>query len=306
MSNRILSLGLVCLLTVTLHAGPSRAGPPAGGAAVAHKAQELCAASISRTESREDLPKQLLHAIALVESGRPAPDDGKNGGDGAARIAWPWTIHAEGNSYYLDSKAQAAATVRRLQERGVTNIDVGCMQVNLHYHGRHFASIEDAFDPSTNVAYAARFLKQLYDEEGSWPMAVARYHSSTLALNVPYRQKVYRTWRDELDGPPLMLAAARTPSGLIHEPLPRQASRARRLRRELRIARGGGRISSLRQSAPAAAATDRDLRLPLAARTPLTRAAAPGGSAGKEPRKYSRLGAPPKTYKSPAKQPARR
>lgn len=303
MSNRFVSQGLVCLLTATLLAGPSRAAPPAGGAAVAHNSRDLCAASIDRTESRENLPKRLLHAIALVESGRPAPRDGSDDDDGAARVAWPWTIHAEGKSYYLEDKAQAAATVRRLQARGIANIDVGCMQVNLHYHGEHFASIEEAFEPATNVAYAARFLKQLYDEERSWPMAVARYHSSTRALNVPYRRKVYRAWREELDGPSVTLAAARTPAELVGKPLPRAASRARRLRRELRIARGGpGPISALRQGAPAVAATGRDLRMPPAGRTPLTQAAEGlGRRAGNGPRKYSRLGAPPKTYKSPDK-----
>jgi soluble lytic murein transglycosylase-like protein len=33
------------------------------------------------------------------------------------------------------------------------------------------------FDPPTNVAYAARFLRQLKAREGSWTMAVARYHA---------------------------------------------------------------------------------------------------------------------------------
>ena len=33
------------------------------------------------------------------------------------------------------------------------------------------------FDPHANVDYAARFLKVLHRREGSWTMAVARYHA---------------------------------------------------------------------------------------------------------------------------------
>ena len=33
------------------------------------------------------------------------------------------------------------------------------------------------FDPAKNVDYAARFLKELKQREGSWTMAVARYNA---------------------------------------------------------------------------------------------------------------------------------
>ena len=33
------------------------------------------------------------------------------------------------------------------------------------------------FDPHQNVDYAARFLTELRTREGSWTMAVARYHA---------------------------------------------------------------------------------------------------------------------------------
>jgi len=36
---------------------------------------------------------------------------------------------------------------------------------------------EDMLDPSKNVDYAARFLQQLKAREGSWTLAVARYHA---------------------------------------------------------------------------------------------------------------------------------
>ena len=36
-------------------------------------------------------------------------------------------------------------------ERGVRQVDVGCMQINLQSHPHAFASLEDAFDPGSNA-----------------------------------------------------------------------------------------------------------------------------------------------------------
>jgi hypothetical protein len=114
-----------------------------------------------------------------------------------ARVAWPWTIMAEGRGRYLPSKAAALREVRRLKARGVSNIDVGCMQVNLHWHGDAFASLEDAFDPAHNVAYAAAFLLHLKQQQRSWTKAIGVYHSHTPRYSGPYRIKVFRAWRAE-------------------------------------------------------------------------------------------------------------
>jgi hypothetical protein len=85
----------------------------------------------------------------------------------------------------------------RLQARGVRNIDVGCMQVNLHYHPDAFASLEEAFDPAANVAYAADFLVELRREARSWTRAVGQYHSREAIRGNGYRAKVFKAWRAE-------------------------------------------------------------------------------------------------------------
>ena len=56
-------------------------------------------------------------------------------------------------------------------------IDVGCMQINHHYHSAHFASLAAMFDPALNIDYAARFLRELRQREQTWTMAVARYNA---------------------------------------------------------------------------------------------------------------------------------
>jgi hypothetical protein len=164
-------------------ADPQAAGPLSGDWA-------LCAEEIARTEAAEQIPSQLLAAISKVESGRWEKST-------EANLAWPWTVMAEGRGRYLPTKAAAIAEVERLQAAGVSNIDVGCMQVNLQFHPDAFASLEQAFDPAENVAYAAEFLLQLKAEHQSWIKAVGSYHSRTPANFTRYRAKVFAAWREE-------------------------------------------------------------------------------------------------------------
>jgi len=170
------------------------AAPLAANAATSAKNRQkpadpttICAATIANIEGVVGLPRHILDAIALVESGRRIVGRRE-------KIAWPWTIHAQGKGRYFPTKARAVAAVRRLRKRGVRNIDIGCMQINLQHHGAAFASLEDAFDPATNVIYATRFLIRLYAETGSWGAAVALYHSRTRKLYLPYRARVFRAW----------------------------------------------------------------------------------------------------------------
>jgi hypothetical protein len=155
---------------------------------------QLCAKYIAHYQEIEDIPSHLLTAISLVESGRW--DDNKK-----QKSAWPWTVMAEGKGAFFPTKALAVAKVKGLQNRGISNIDVGCMQVNLRYHGKAFTSVEQALEPSANVAYAARYLKDLRKKNKSWAQAVAYYHSATWDLNRPYSLKVIgywnKAWRQE-------------------------------------------------------------------------------------------------------------
>jgi hypothetical protein len=177
---------LAAVLLAIVPGGPARAEAAADGDPWA-----VCAAATDAAEAmRPDLPAHLLGALAKVESGRWHAAS-------KARLAWPWTVMAEGRGRYLPSKAAAVAEVRALKARGVSNIDVGCMQVNLHWHGRAFDSLEQAFDPAHNVAYAAAFLLDLRASENSWTKAIGVYHSRTPKFSGPYRSKVFRHWRAE-------------------------------------------------------------------------------------------------------------
>lgn len=143
-----------------------------------------CTDAIDAAEKAYALPPHLLGTIAKLESGRPIT------GLGDVR-AWPWTIDADGQGIYLDSKAAAVAWAQQALTRNVRFMDLGCMQVNWQLHPGAFASIEDALDPVRNANYAARYLRTLHDEaHGDWNVAVGWYHSHTESLAADYRSRV--------------------------------------------------------------------------------------------------------------------
>ena len=166
---------------------------PANATSVIAKSPEyaaVCTEAVAAAEREHRLPKRLLAAISLTESGHWHKEKKE-------MIAWPWTVYAEGRGRYLPNKAAAVKEVRMLKAKGVTNIDVGCMQVNLYYHPEAFEDLESALDPTQNTHYAAQLLKSLRDESRSWNLAIAHYHSRNSKFYVPYRQKVMKIWRKE-------------------------------------------------------------------------------------------------------------
>jgi hypothetical protein len=151
--------------------------PPGGAKGLA------CRSAVGAAERGSGIPPHLLAAISRVESGRRDPVTGDF-------HPWPWTVNAEGQGYFYESKAEAIAAVRGMQAQGIRSIDVGCMQINLMYHPDAFPSLDVAFDPQANAAYAVRFLKELFAQTGDWTKATATYHSATPDLGADYQRKV--------------------------------------------------------------------------------------------------------------------
>jgi soluble lytic murein transglycosylase-like protein len=144
-----------------------------------------CNRYIAMQEKTHGIPLNLLKAISLVESGKNV-----NG----SIISWPWTINVEGKGYLFKTKSEAIKAVRMHKAAGRTSIDVGPMQINLKHHPHAFKSLEEAFDPQINIAYGAKFLKELYEKCGSWNTAVAYYHSASPKFHNIYKKKVLGHW----------------------------------------------------------------------------------------------------------------
>lgn len=161
-----------------------------GGINSAHAAngpETICAAQTEYYNRQAGFPVHMLTAISMVESGRW-------NGDIKARVAWPWTVTSGSDGRFFETKQEALDHVKALRAKGTTNIDVGCMQVNLHFHGSAFKDVEEAMDPASNVAYAVTFLKRLYGETDSWAKSVTAYHSRTPVHAERYAGKIIEAW----------------------------------------------------------------------------------------------------------------
>ncbi len=54
----------------------------------------VCARAVARPEAALAIPRQLLDAISVAETGRLAAERGEI-------LAWPWTVYALGKGRYL-------------------------------------------------------------------------------------------------------------------------------------------------------------------------------------------------------------
>lgn len=182
---------------------PAAVGANTGGAGdPLIEGARQCTQNFPVQEKQNRIPTHLLAAIATTESGRWHEGLGMS-------VPWPWTINVEGKGYYFDSKAEAIAQVQKLLASGKQSIDVGCMQVNLKHHPRAFADLNQAFDPVTNVAYAAKFLRDNYNGSQDWIKATAAYHSKTPQHGERYLGQIERSWNKIV----AKVAAARASKG---------------------------------------------------------------------------------------------
>lgn len=174
-------------LTCVAFLGQASAGevtPPADD-----PAWSACAAGAAQVEGEFGMPAYLLKAVALTESGRAGPD--------RSVTPWPWTVNLNDGTpgRRFTTKDEAVSFVREKRTVGARSLDVGCMQVNLMHHPRAFTSVAAAFEPLSNIRYAAQFLLQLREVSSNWEEAISRYHSYNMLNN--YSARVLTLWQRE-------------------------------------------------------------------------------------------------------------
>jgi soluble lytic murein transglycosylase-like protein len=123
-----------------------------------------CEREMARAAAKHGVPMGMLYDVGLAETGR---------GDSLR----PYALNIEGRAVYEIDKKEALFRFEEARRGGAKLIDLGCMQINHYYHAKQFQSVEEMLDPAKNVDYGARLLKDLRAREGSWTMAVARYHA---------------------------------------------------------------------------------------------------------------------------------
>ena len=112
-------------------------------------------------------------------------------------LPWPWAVNQGGRSFYFDTKEEAVMAVSEMIDSGLTNIDIGCMQVNLGYHSMSFESLVEAFEPKNNIAYGAELLKNHYGRFLNWKKAISAYHSMS-SLGEQYYKRVNKMWKRDI------------------------------------------------------------------------------------------------------------
>lgn len=143
---------------------------------LANAYSRLCDSAAQFASENTGVPVRTLMALTRVETGRD-------------NDPWPWTINVSGKGYWLNDQLQAQSLAQKTVQSGQKSFDVGCFQINYRWHSRYFQSLEQMFEPEANALYAARFLKSLQSELGTWPKAIAAFHSRTPELGHRYLRR---------------------------------------------------------------------------------------------------------------------
>jgi soluble lytic murein transglycosylase-like protein len=123
-----------------------------------------CEREILAAAAKYDIPAGILYSVGLTETGRKGS-------------LQPFAMNIEGKAFFGRSRQDALQAFEAARAGGAKLIDLGCMQINHHFHGDQFTSPAEMFDPRKNVEYAAAFLARLHSRHETWTMAVARYHA---------------------------------------------------------------------------------------------------------------------------------
>ncbi len=150
------------------------------GTLTSSAASERCLQAARLAAARTGVPLPVLQAIALTETGRRTK---------AGLQPWPWAVNVGGRGVWFRDRAAAVRFAAGVVRDGRRNLDIGCFQLNYRWHGGAFESLDAMFDPERNALYAARFLRRLFEERGSWQRAAGAYHSRTPALAQRYRAR---------------------------------------------------------------------------------------------------------------------
>lgn len=126
--------------------------------------EPICEREMARAAEANGIPLNILYSVGLTETG-------------SRGVLNPYAMNVDGRAVLSETLEQALARFEVEKARGAKFIDIGCMQINHHYHAARFRSLDEMFDPRRNVDYAAAFLKSLRAEQGSWTLAVARYNA---------------------------------------------------------------------------------------------------------------------------------
>ena len=111
-------LGAALLAIAAFSAAPARA-----------EESLACEREMTRAAALSGVPLNVLYSVGLTETGRRGELS-------------PYDMNIDGKDVHSATLAEAMASFARAKARGARLIDIGCMQINQHWHGADFASLE--------------------------------------------------------------------------------------------------------------------------------------------------------------------
>jgi len=164
-----------------------------------------CNIAARAAAAQTGVPLPVLMAVTLAETGRARPN--------SSFEPWPWAVQSQNRGHWFASADEAITFINGLLSAGEDNIDVGCFQLNIHWHRANFPSLQEMLDPGNNAIYAAQFLRDLFSETGSWRSATGAFHSKNASQAGPYLSRLEKLYAVHLaqDVPPPGVQAVASP-----------------------------------------------------------------------------------------------
>ncbi|UOA07416.1 transglycosylase SLT domain-containing protein [Methylobacter sp. S3L5C] len=133
---------------------------------------------------RHQLDPYILYAVALVESAKSITNH--------QVTPWPWAINKSGKSIIPASQQEAQTLLNKTLAEGSRNIDVGLMQINLHWQGYRVEKPEQLLNPVTNLQIGALVLAEaIQSAPNNLVLGIGRYHSwQNVSAAIAYGRKV--------------------------------------------------------------------------------------------------------------------
>jgi hypothetical protein len=143
----------------------------------------------------ENVPADVLYALACAESGRRMPD--------GRILPWPWALNVAGESrFHMSRRAAYRDLAQELSTQ--SNVDVGLGQISWHWHRQRLGSVWQALDPYFNLRTAARLLRAEFDRCrcDDWWVALERYHAPSDSerarqRRASYRERAWQCWSQQ-------------------------------------------------------------------------------------------------------------
>lgn len=144
---------------------------------------------ISSTAIIHQIDPDLILALSIIES--------RNDDSSGWTSPWPWTLNINGVGVHYNSYDDAAMALIEALEKGITNIDIGPMQVNLKEHGHRVDDPIDLLNIETNFYTGATILKEaLISSPDNVIVGLGRYHSWTPKKSKRFGLRLYKTWKN--------------------------------------------------------------------------------------------------------------